>query len=186
MEDRKQEIERWLDAGLKQYSRVDPRIGLEARTLASVRAAQKDPAWQSKIVPSLLAAMLVIGTILFLGRARWITGPPVAPTPSASNIQIDVQAGFIPVPAVRRRRHTATTLPATRHSYPPKGEPASPRLEQFPSQRPLSEQEQMLAQYVQDSPQQATMLAQARALVLKQDLAAFEKLNAEPPQDKEQ
>jgi hypothetical protein len=46
----------------------------------------------------------------------------------------------------------------------------TPKLERFPSPRPLSEQEQMLASYVENHPQTAALVAEVRAKALKRDL----------------
>ncbi len=48
---------------------------------------------------------------------------------------------------------------------------SGPKLDQFPSPRPLSEQEKILASYVTKYPKHAALIAQARAEALRQDLA---------------
>jgi hypothetical protein len=50
----------------------------------------------------------------------------------------------------------------------------TPRLEQFPSSRPLSPEEEALARYVRVHPQEARLLARAQKELLKRDLAEFE------------
>jgi hypothetical protein len=44
-----------------------------------------------------------------------------------------------------------------------------PKLDQFPSPQPLSEQEKILAAYVAKYPEDALLLAQARAEALRRD-----------------
>jgi hypothetical protein len=46
---------------------------------------------------------------------------------------------------------------------------STPKLAQFPSPQPLSEQERILASYVAKYPEQAALVAQARAQALQQD-----------------
>jgi len=46
---------------------------------------------------------------------------------------------------------------------------AQPKLEQFPSPRPLSEQERILASYVERYPETAELVAKARAAASLQD-----------------
>jgi hypothetical protein len=48
---------------------------------------------------------------------------------------------------------------------------SGPKLDQFPSPRPLSEQEKILESYVTKYPKHAALIAQARAEALRQDLA---------------
>jgi len=45
----------------------------------------------------------------------------------------------------------------------------NPRLDQFPSPRPLSEQEKILAMYIDRYPEHAALVAQARMETLRQD-----------------
>lgn len=46
---------------------------------------------------------------------------------------------------------------------------APPKLDRFPSPQPLSEQEKILASYVEKYPEQAVLLARARTEALRQD-----------------
>jgi hypothetical protein len=46
---------------------------------------------------------------------------------------------------------------------------AAPRLDQFPSPQPLSEQEKILASYVEKYPERSVLLARARTEALRQD-----------------
>jgi hypothetical protein len=48
---------------------------------------------------------------------------------------------------------------------------AGPRLEQFPSPQPLSEQEKILENYLANYPEHALLIAEARARALRQDAA---------------
>jgi prefoldin subunit 5 len=48
-------------------------------------------------------------------------------------------------------------------------------LEQFPSPQPLSEQEQMLARYVEELPSEAKQIAQAQTELARHDEIEFEK-----------
>ena len=57
----------------------------------------------------------------------------------------------------------------------------APKLEQFPSPQPLSEQEKLLQNYVAENPEQAVLLARARTEALRQD--QFEEMNSVPSGD---
>jgi hypothetical protein len=45
----------------------------------------------------------------------------------------------------------------------------NPKLDQFPSPRPLSEQEKLLQSYVAEYPERAVLIARARTEALRQD-----------------
>ena len=57
----------------------------------------------------------------------------------------------------------------------------APKLEQFPSPQPLSEQEKLLQNYVAENPEQAVLLARARTEALRQD--QLEEMNSFPSGD---
>jgi hypothetical protein len=66
------------------------------------------------------------------------------------------------LPAVPKR-------PARHGARPPQAVLANgPRLDQFPSPRPLSDEEKLLVRYVRDFPQDAIMIAQAQAVAEKE------------------
>jgi hypothetical protein len=65
-----------------------------------------------------------------------------------------------------RRRHPAA-LPSVA---------ANPKLAQFPSPQPLGEQERLLAEYVASFPEQASLVAEARAENLRLDLEERQRL----------
>jgi len=54
----------------------------------------------------------------------------------------------------------------------------SPKLEQFPSPQPLSEQERILANYVGKYPEHATLIARARSEALQRDQLEEMKLSS--------
>jgi hypothetical protein len=53
-----------------------------------------------------------------------------------------------------------------------------PKLDQFPSPQPLSEQEKILQSYVAENPEQAVLLARSRTEALRQD--QLEEMNSFP------
>ena len=56
-------------------------------------------------------------------------------------------------------------------------------MDQFPSPHPLSEQEQILAMYINQDPEHAALIAEARMETLRQDEA--EKMRLASENDKE-
>jgi hypothetical protein len=55
---------------------------------------------------------------------------------------------------------------------------AGPKLEQFPSPQPMSEQEKILASYVAQYPEHAALIAEARSEALKKDRREEEETGA--------
>ncbi len=152
-------LDRELDAALAKFATVEPRAGLEERILASLSAQQVPSAqawwrWPALVVSA--AVMLVAAVSLVWRSAK--------PAPDAANHQ--------PPTAVHSDKHAAndaTSYPVAaaatkkpaRHSihHPQAAVASAPRLEQFPSPRPLSEEETLLLHYVQRFPQEALMIA---------------------------
>jgi|HubBroStandDraft_4_1064222.scaffolds.fasta_scaffold46819_3 hypothetical protein len=160
MTDEKQkELDRELDTALAKYAAVEPRVGLEERVLASLRAGQAqvpERVWWRWSVAGALAAIIVVALAL-----AWRSSRPHAP----------VIANHHPAPAASvepsgtRASSSGSAIPRTpvRRS-PRKAEmAANPRLDQFPSPRALSEQEKLLVRYVHEFPEEAVLIAQAQA-----------------------
>jgi hypothetical protein len=164
---------RELDAALAKYASIEPRAGLEERVLANLRVERQKVSqggfWRSAV---LVMAMIAVAWVLTwkLGRPRQDSA---APRPSTT-------LGSQPVPhrvstgeekAVHSHRPIVVQRASARRAHPPVIIAAEPKLEQFPSPQPLSEQEKMLASYVANYPEHATLLARARAEALRRDAA---------------
>jgi len=140
MDDRQNRfVDELLDASLRNYTSAPPRPGLESRVLAGVRArqqtARRHAAWGVG-----LAAVAAWVTLLVVHRPR----PHPAPLPVIANASPNISA-----PSVAK-----VTLPAqpTMPRRPPRTAPPGrmdTRPQQFPTPRPLSEQEKLLLAYVQ-------------------------------------
>jgi len=154
-----------LDAALAKYSAVEPRAGLEQRILAHVRSEQnRIPArsWWQWGAAGLVAAAVVI--VMALG---WKSSRPAklevqraaAPiqTVQPPATQASANGGMQTAVAVRLR-HKATR----HHVHPPMVVADGPKLDQFPSPRPLSAEELALVRYVKQFPSDAVMIASAQ------------------------
>jgi hypothetical protein len=169
------EFDRMLDAALAKYAAVEPRTGLEERVLANLRAEQArvpDHAWWRRGAIAAVAAVIVVAVALSL-RPDKPSRPFVGnhpPTP----IQAPKERGT-EIIAIAHRSGTRPARPSTArkpamHPSPPEVAIArAPKLEQFPSPHPLSEQEKLLQNYVAENPEQAVLLARARTKALRQD-----------------
>jgi len=155
-----------LDAALANYAAIEPRAGLEERILAHLKVERTHPRhlawWRWATVGALALAAVLAWRLERPGHNRVVRHPPVPqrqvrPQVESSATNIRQQNP----PPVRKHRKDAVQAPAI--------VAAQPKLDQFPSPEPLSEQETLLADYVADHPEQAVLMAQARMEALRRD-----------------
>jgi len=142
MDDReKQFVDELLDASLRRYASATPRPGLESRVLAGVRArqqaARRHTAWGWAMGMAAVAALV---TLLVIHWPR----PRPAPLPVIANAPANISAPSVarvtpPVPPPMPHRSPRQALPSGVDTRP----------QQFPTPRPLSEQEKLLLIYAQ-------------------------------------
>jgi hypothetical protein len=178
-----------IDAALARYAAVEPRPGLQERIFARLRVQRKSStsmAWWGWA--GVVAAAILMGTLLLWkrerprderivrhqpslqqGTDRQVAVHPALPKSEQSAVRVSVQrsrshsARETPVRSSEpnvTRRHEPVRLLATRVAQPRKVVAANPRLDQFPSPQPLSEEEIALAQYVRNFPKEAQLVAQ--------------------------
>src|SRR5229473_8420089 len=174
-------LDRQLDAALAKYSAVEPRTGLEERVLASLRLAnlrieQQRSArrswWRWPVVAALTAAIaLTVSLVWRLAESTHritVQHPPALAQTNAAGTQVanNGRSGSIPSPLkpVRTLKQHTVSHAATAVAF-------APKLDQFPSPQPLSEQETILARYVTRFPEHAALYAQARTEELQRDSA---------------
>src|SRR5271168_783676 len=170
-------LDRELDAALAKFTAVEPRAGLEDRVLANLRAQQarvSEHRWWRWPALAALAAAIVL-TVLLAWRLERPVQNKIASNPSAPT-QIDGHAGT----QANGPGKDATQLNDARSgrrlkpravSHSVRVASPAPKLDQFPSPQPLSEQERILAGYIANFPEQAALVAQARADARRRDAA---------------
>lgn len=171
------ELGRELDAALAKYAAVEPRQGLEERVLANLRAEQAqvpDRAWwQWSVIPAAAVAAVVVVALALAWRSGQPSHPVVASDPAAptqapkepATQVVSIGAGN----GVRPREHAAIPRTAANTSHRNQFVAANPKLDQFPSPHPLSEQETILKDYVAKYPKQAALIARAANEALRRD-----------------
>jgi hypothetical protein len=181
--ERERMAEQWLDAAFKRYGEAEPRPGLEGRVLANLRAAADGRRGRRVWWPAVaaIAALLMVAGATFWASHRGEARKEVTANRGPAVFQVHQSkpnsvAGVIVVPAPHEQRKLARRKEAARLK-----EAVEPKLDQFPSPRPLSKQEEMLARYVRERPQEARLVAQAQAELMKQDLLEFEKRDSPEP-----
>jgi hypothetical protein len=159
------ELDRLLDAALKQYAAVQPREGLEGRILAHLRSQSSERAshawWRWLAAAAAVAALAVIITMAWRPHAK--SQLTVAQHPPASAAVPNLAATSQPKRVIqrpKRRLHAVVDAQVAK---------ALPKLDQFPSPQPLSEQEKLLASYVAVYPKQAAVLARLQTEELERE-----------------
>jgi hypothetical protein len=168
-------LDRDLDAALAKFAAVEPRAGLEERVLANLRIEQQHAAersWWRWPAVATLAALIVVTVFVI-----WRSSRP------AQNIVEQHQSATTRTNGPDGTKVVNNSGGSIR-PHPPSGRPnprtasrtvavvvSPPKLDQFPSPQPLSEQERILTRYVTNYPAQAALIAQARTEELRRDLA---------------
>jgi len=179
MELKEQRLDELLDRALKNYGAVEPRIGLEGRVLARLQAEREKggDAWQWVLATTAVAAAL--GIALFRSVPP---RPAPAPLPAVASVAHRPMVGSLRPPVVSQSTPKPHPLspgyPAVRASARPL-EPNAivetlPKRDRFPTPEPLSDQEQMLAIYVQQFHREATLMARAQTRLLEQEMGERE------------
>ncbi|HLV88145.1 MAG TPA: hypothetical protein VKV39_14260 [Candidatus Sulfotelmatobacter sp.] len=154
------DLDRILDAHLEKYATGKPRPGLETRILANLRVEEirEVPAWPKWILAGAAVALVMIAVAI-----AWKPGkpshpaianrPPATveiPNPSPEPLGKDKLASG-KKPFRKHRALQAKTVAA-----------ADPKLDQFPSPEPLTEEELALVRYLRNFPGEAVMIARAQ------------------------
>jgi hypothetical protein len=166
------QLDHVIDAALTKYAAVEPRTGLEERVLANLRAEQttaRARTWWRWGMAGALAAIIAIMSALAWRSGRpshaVIASHPPATT-QASTIVV-TQAGSESVSPPRAPARVRGTV--THRAQPEATAAAYPKLDQFPSPQPMSEQEKLLTSYIARSRDQAVLVARARTEELQRD-----------------
>ena len=150
-------LDQWLDGALRQNESAEPRPGLEARVLARI-AIESDrhrtrTSWAWIFAAASVAALFALIGLSgpHAGKAPERAEPPV----SRNSVKSPVAYGAAPVTftPVLRNRSRKTRTPAI------VGTREEPKLDHFPSRRPLSQQELVLESYAERFPAEAALIA---------------------------
>jgi len=134
-------VEELLDASLRNYAAAEPRLGLEGRVLAGVHA--REQAGRRRVAWLWAAGVAGAAAMVMLLVYSW-PHPQPAPLPvtakAPANLSTPTVARIAPaaaLPAPRQRQRYAAA------------KWVDWRPQQFPTPRPLSEQEKLLVAYAQ-------------------------------------
>lgn len=153
----KDQFDDLVDGALKRYGAVEPRPGLEGRVLARL-AGESHTNWLRPWTWASAAAFACLLTVVV-----WIglVGSKQPPHISAHAAKVTtkenrLETAEVPPQIEKTRRTGKHEVRKIRLQLAN----TTPRLEQFPSPRPLSEQEKLLVAYASEYPKQAAEVAQ--------------------------
>jgi hypothetical protein len=162
-DDRNRFLDELLDHALEQFGHAEPRLGLENRMLANLRAESKRMArtcrWVLVLGTAMVATFAIIAIWIATSRPEpanlTITRRQVSGQPSVTSRQD--QPREIPLRTREPQHVNHASLRSSR------GKAVLPRLRQFPSPRPLSNQEELFLAYVKAAPNSEVIAAIKRA-----------------------
>ena|SRR5690348_1091049 len=177
------DIEGELDAALARYAAVEPRGGLEQRVLANLRARRTRATrftWE-RWVAALFAAASLAALLILIGERHAtvlnvkpvIVQHEVATTSGSASTDSSIESAQ---EQTQKRVTTGSSERArNRQVARAKAKPV-PKLAQFPAPEPLTEQEKLLIQFVDQDPQGAALFAEVRARELQRESDEIEPL----------
>jgi hypothetical protein len=162
------DLDQRLDTVLAKYANAEPRGGLEERVLANLGTKQAGTVaqlwWRWSATIALATVVLAVLAISHGLKSRRADQPMRAnmmtPKPKATKSEVADQQITSPwqIRKAQARRNPHARAIAV-----------LPKLEQFPSPQPLSEQERILANYVAHFHNQAVLIARVNTAELQQD-----------------
>ena len=163
-EDCEDELDRILDSALAMFSSIEARAGLEERVLANLRTEESTEhrtwwAWGFAAV----ALTLVILAVTWHSKSQ--TQRPIANRIATPAGVKPTKSGSLQIPVIGSASSVRRAETPKHHA--PK---ENPKLDQFPSPQPLSEQEKIMAMYINEYPENAALIAEARMEALHQDM----------------
>jgi hypothetical protein len=150
------QFDQWLDGALRQYGNVEPRVGLEGRVLARLAAGQISRTrgrwiWALTVV----SAGVLVSSMWFGYRSEINPRNEASERPPREIAVLPTTA-----PPIERKASRHERFPPRLTHQSSRGRLArEPKLQQFPSPRPISKQEMMLVEYVERYPQEAILIA---------------------------
>ena len=164
--DEKKFVDELLDAGLARYSAAEPRPGLEQRLLAGLKQQPRPSLWLDWRWAGALAtaAVVVVIVIFFFHQPPAPELPTQTATSKPAPAAPTIAAPPAPAPAAQPVGASRVAKTTTRRAAPrvEQARAELPRLETFPAPAPLSEQERLLLLFTRQTPQEASLMAQAR------------------------
>ena len=184
-------LDRWLDRALQQYGGGEPRPGLENRILANL-GSEVNGSGTAKVAIGLrwryafAAVVFAAGALAAFWSGNHTSLQTLAPA-AVANLKSPSRSpgGAVSTPRGNGRfapppRVSTVRSPSRARDLPSRSEiTQGPRLQQFPSPRPLSDQERLLVACVRNHPDAAIAMARAQAEFNQEQEQEMERLSSE-------
>ena len=157
--------DRLLDAALKRYSSAEPRAGLESRVLVRLRVEQERRAsvlvnWWLAPAGAAILVIVASGVLAHRGTETVIPGTVSSSKQVSAVRPSPILPGSAPLTQLGSLG-AARNPAASRKINSVKPETREARLKQFPSSRPLSQEEELLRAFVTEAPKEQLVMAAA-------------------------
>ena len=154
-------LDQWLDSALRQYGNAEPGAGLEGRVLANLAVPKRthisNPSGWA--LATLSAAALVIFIWLGVGQ-RGLRGPEKIASRATSGDAGDHRVMPLTPPPAFEPPPRRPSKRIRDHALPTVAGVSGPRLNQFPSPRPLGQQELLFVRFAERFPEDAMLIAE--------------------------
>lgn len=155
----KDRLDLWLDEALRQHASVEPRDGMEGRLLARLHSREERTRvfrrWALLIGSPALAILLI--ALVWRGEHTDINQRNLDATSQHSDVEQALRKTV--QPSLSSTSRDTKVVRINRHPLSAQRQYDEPRLNHFPSPRPLSSEEIVLAQYAAQYPQEAALVA---------------------------
>jgi hypothetical protein len=176
LDNEKQFVDRWLDAAMKEYGNVEADSALEHQVLRCLHAAPslgRSLSWQLRLVFATSAAVVLVIAGVIIGKPHFGTQKTAHHT--SRNPIVTATIAIIPKTSLQPSTNTSKNAPRKIHHHAASEARAQAWPAQFPTPRPLTEQEKLLAEYVRERPQEAKLIVRAQEEMSRLDMLAFER-----------
>jgi hypothetical protein len=156
-----------LDETLANYAKAEPRQGLENRIMARIKAEQEHVRvglWWGWPAGAFVVLSIILAIFIPLKSSR--PKHDVAAALAKPGFVMSEPRSRTALPSIKTESFTQTGPRQRRRTAP-----RLPKLEQFPSPEPLSEQEKVLADYVARFRDEAVVIARVNTEELLRDRA---------------
>jgi hypothetical protein len=158
-------LDLWLDRALRQQGNIEPRTGLENRLLSKLHSREEHVRTVRKwslILGSPVLAVLLIALVWHGERAGMKTPDLNAENGVSRQSKSNAEQQYVKTlePSVPPGARDVKAVGTDRHRLSTQAQRKEPRLEHFPSLRPPSPEELVMARYAERYPQEATLISQ--------------------------
>jgi hypothetical protein len=145
-------VDRWLDAGLRQQAQVVPSEGLENRILANLSEQRRSHTYYWRWTPVLAGLIFVVIMAIFWPKQA------AQPVIQSDEVRPQPSQAIKSTPEIASQTRRTPPRHATGKSADDATAATAPKLDQFPSPRPLSQQEELLLAYLRQVPKEELKL----------------------------